>query len=389
MNSIDKIFKDRLIQKYLSKFSKDDIPNYDEKFKIMKRWYNASAEQYLDRTKETQIQGTFMTQVFESVLGYATVTGTDADVYNQKQEYRSVLDTSEADGGLGFFSKSTSSEEIRVVIELKDARKPLDKKQNRSSHLTPVEQAFSYANKNGSKCGWVIVSNFVGTRLYKSNSSLEYEVFDLRKINEESEFLRFYFILCKDHLINETGKSLIDELYQENEEIGVTISNDFYTTYKDVRNDLYVDLKKLNPDSDSVLLFTKAQKIMDRLTFIRFCESCGLLPQNIYKNLVGSVNNSFSLTPYKLWDELKGLFASIDKGNLQKHINRYNGGLFRVDSELDSLIISDEVLKLFLEFYKYDFGSDLNVNILGHIFEQSIADVEQIKNEINGIASIG
>lgn len=389
MNSIDKIFKDRLIQNYLSKFSRDDIPNYNEKFKIMQRWHNASSEQYLDRTKETQIQGTFMTQVFESVLGYTTVTGADADVYNQKQEYRSVLDTSEADGGLGFFSKSTSNDEIRVVIELKDARKPLDKKQNRSSHLTPVEQAFSYANKNGSKCGWVIVSNFVETRLYKSNSSLEYEVFDLRKINNESEFLRFYFILCKNHLINETGKSLIDKLYQENEEIGVSISNDFYMTYKDIRNNLYVDLKKLNLDSDSVMLFTKAQKIMDRFTFIRFCESCGLLPQSIFKNLVDSVNNSFSLDSNKLWNELKGLFVSIDKGNLPRHINKYNGGLFRFDPELDSLIISDEVLKLFLGLYKYDFGSDLNVNILGHIFEQSIADVEQIKNEINGSVPIG
>ena len=37
----------------------------------------------------------------------------------------------------------------------------------------------------------------------------------------------------------------------------------------------------------------------------------------------------------------------------------------------------------------YDFGSDLNVNILGQIFEQSISDVEQIKNEINGVAIEG
>src|SRR5699024_3924565 len=123
MNSTDKIFKESLLKNYLSKFGKKNIPDYDKKYEIMKRWYNASAEKYLDRTKETQIQGTFMTQVFEEVLGYATVTGTDEDVYNQKQEYKSVLDTSEADGGLGFFSKSTGKKEIRAVIELKDARK--------------------------------------------------------------------------------------------------------------------------------------------------------------------------------------------------------------------------------------------------------------------------
>lgn len=103
------------------------------------------------------------------------------------------MDASEADGGLGFFSEQLKVNDVRVVIELKDAKKDLDKKQNRSTHLTPVEQGFSYANKNGSKCGWVIVSNFIETRLYKSNSSLEYEVFDIRKMDSEAEFLRFYF----------------------------------------------------------------------------------------------------------------------------------------------------------------------------------------------------
>ncbi len=389
MNSTDKIFKDRLIQKYLSKFTKGNIPNFDEKFKIMKRWHNASAEKYLDRTKETEIQGTFMVQVFENVLGYSTSTGTDSDIFNQKQEYKSILDTSEADGGLGFFSKITGFEDIRVVIELKDARQPLDKKQNRSSHLTPVEQAFSYAYKNGSKCGWVIVSNFVETRLYKSNSSLEYEVFDLRKMDSEVEFLRFYFLLCKEHLIIDHGKSLIDSLYQENEEMGISISNKFYLSYKTIRNNLYERLKQLNPTKDEIMLFTKTQKIMDRFTFICFCADCGLLPQNIYKNLVDSVHKSFSFAPNKLWTELKGLFISIDKGNPPMKVNKYNGGLFKSDPELDYLVISDDVLESFLELSSYDFGSDLNVNILGQIFEQSIADVEKIKNRISGSESSG
>src|SRR5699024_984504 len=59
------------------------------------------------------------------------------------------------------------------------------------------------------------------------------------------------------------------------------------------------------------------------------------------------------------------------------------------DPELESLIISDDILERFLMLSKYDFGSDLNVNILGQIFEQSIEDVEQIKNEIKGIEYSG
>lgn len=390
MNSTAKIFKDRLIENYLSKFTKENVPDFEGKWKKINLWRKACVEGNLEHTKESAIQGSFMVQIFEYVLGYATQTGTADDIYNQTQESNSVLDASEADGALGFFSKSANSKEVRAVIELKDAKKDLDKKQNRSNHLTPVEQAFTYANKNGAKCGWVIISNFITTRLYKSNSSLEYEIFDIRKMDSEEEFLRFYFFLCRDHLISAEGKSLIDELYQENEEMGVSISNDFYKTYKAIRNNLYARLKELNPDKDAVMLFTKSQKLMDRFTFICFCESCGLLPQNIYKNLVDSVlHNSYSFAPNKLWTELKGLFMSIDKGNPPMKVNKYNGGLFKEDSELDELVISDEVLESFLKLAVYDFGSDLNVNILGQIFEQSISDVEQIKNEISGNAPVG
>ncbi len=384
MGSIAKIYKDKLITNYLSKFTRDSIPDYDKKWQIILRWRKSCIQGDLSQTKETEIQGAFMMQIFDQILGYSSVTSSDTDYYHQKQEFNSALDATEADGGLGFFSVVHKVRDIRVVVELKDATTNLDKKQNRSSHLTPVEQAFFYANKNGGKCGWVIVSNFIETRLYKSNSMLEYEVFDIRNMDNEAEFLRFYFLLCKDHLIDQTGKSKIDYLYQENEEMGIAISNDFYKTYKRIRNNLYVSLKKNNPDIDELLLFTKSQKIMDRFTFICFCEDCGLLPPKIFQRLIDSSKNSFSFSQTKLWDELRGLFRAIDIGSAPMQINRYNGGLFKADPDLDSLVIMDDVLLGFSELSTYDFGSDLNVNILGQIFEQSISDVEQIKREIAG-----
>ena len=324
MNSVAKIFKDNLINRYLEKFTRDDIEDFDKKWNIIRKWRKSCIQGDLEHTKETQIQGAFIIQIFDEILGYSTATSTDNDFFNQKQEFKSALDTTEADGGLGFFSVMHKVNDVRVVIELKDAKKDLDKKQNRSNHLTPVEQGFTYANKNGSKCGWVIVSNFVETRLYKSISSLEYETFDIRKMDDESEFLRFYFLLCKDHLINKDEKSLIDNLYEENEQMGIKISNDFYNNYKTIRNDLYSSLKESNSDVDELLLFTKSQKLMDRFTFVFFCESYGLLPSKIFQKLIDSVHNSFSFSPTKLWDELKGLFLSIDKGNPPMKINRYD-----------------------------------------------------------------
>ena len=152
MHSSSKMFKDKLIESYLRKFTKDDIPDFESKWHRMKMWRKSCMEGNLERTKETAIQGTFMLQVFEYVLGYTTQTSTEDDMYYQTQEYKNVLDASEADGAIGFFSKRSNEKDVRAVIELKDAKKNLDKKQNRSSHLTPVEQAFMYANKNGSNC---------------------------------------------------------------------------------------------------------------------------------------------------------------------------------------------------------------------------------------------
>lgn len=385
MREQTKIFKDELLNAYLKKFDETQISNFDEKWNILKKWKKSCEVGDLQKTKETSVQGLFFSQIFNQVLGYRTLI--DGGIYNQSPEFKSTLDGSEADGALGFFNAAQNLRDVRVAIELKGASISLDKKQHRTSHLTPVEQGMSYANKNGSKCGWVIVSNFIETRLYKSDSSLEYESFDIRKMDDKTEFLKFYFLLCKEHLIEENEKSLIDKLYQENEEIGIEISNQFYKEYKEIRTNLYIHLKETNPEKDELLLFTKSQKIMDRFTFICFCEDCGLLPANLYKQLIESSEHSFSFSQTKIWDELRGLFKSIDKGNPPMKINKYNGGLFKEDPDLDNLIIFDEPLKEFIRLSNYNFSSDLNVNILGQIFEQSISDVEQIKNEINGIQS--
>ncbi|PGB02052.1 Eco57I restriction-modification methylase domain-containing protein [Bacillus toyonensis] len=41
---------------------------------------------------------------------------------------------------------------------------------------------------------------------------------------------------------------------------------------------------------------------------------------------------------------------------------------------------------MFENISEYDFGSDLSVNILGHVFEQSISDIEEFKSELLGKA---
>lgn len=164
------LFKERILAKKLESFSADTIPNLVEKQEEMRKWKESLTSGVLQESKETSLDGKFLISVFEKVLGFETnVEGSSKGEWNLIPESTSQPDSSEADATLGFFSKDL--QDVRVVIELKGTNIPLDEKQYRSNHLTPVEQAFSYSHKNGTRCHWVIVSNFKEIRLYRSNDS--------------------------------------------------------------------------------------------------------------------------------------------------------------------------------------------------------------------------
>ncbi len=122
------------------------------------------------------------------------------------------------------------------------------------------------------------------------------------------------------------------------------------------------------------------------MIFIKFCETGYLFPPNVIKETFELVKKSRSRSESKIWEEFKYLFEDIDKGryDIQPQINAFNGGFFAEDPELNSLIIKDEIWQDLIKLTEYDFESDLNINILGHIFEQSIADIEEIKADLKG-----
>lgn len=183
--------------------------------------------------------------------------------------------------------------------------------------------------------------------------------------------------------INRVGKSKIDEVLDDSALKQENIAKEFYNEYKTYRTELFKHIKGKNPDKDGLLLFEKTQKIMDRFIFVCFCEDCGLLPENTVRKAVQAANGSYAFGD-NIWREMKGLFHAIDKGSPKHNINKFNGGLFSGDPILDSLEIGDDILRKLAKISDYDFDSDLNVNILGHIFEQSISDIEEIKAEIRG-----
>ncbi|TMN21296.1 Eco57I restriction-modification methylase domain-containing protein [Lentibacillus cibarius] len=156
----------------------------------------------------------------------------------------------------------------------------------------------------------------------------------------------------------------------------------FYQDYRHVRKELFKHLRDQNSGLDKLVIFEKTLKILDRFIFVCFCEDADLLPRNVLRNVVQMSKHSFEKRDTKIWNQLKELFLSIDKGNPDMNINRFNGGLFKEDIILDGLVIQDDIFPLFERITNYDYSVELNVNILGHIFEQSINDIEKIKSDI-------
>ncbi|MGE0084897.1 MAG: DNA methyltransferase [Desulfococcaceae bacterium] len=385
MQSHSRIFTDKYLDIKSAHPEAQTVSGIEEKNALIKDWQDGIRSGRILQAKEEQLQSSFLRVFFGDVLGYVHSKG--SSVWNLEEEQKTIADSTKMDGALGFFSLDSNGKtaaDIRVVIELKDARTDLDKPQTRKNdRRTPVQQAFDYASAVGGTCRWVIVSNFVEIRVYFHNDRTRYESFDILSLDRDMK--RFLFLLHKDRLISQKGESFTDTLYRERQEQEKNISRQFYADYRHARLSLFHHIREQNADISESLLLTKTQKLLDRILFVCFCEDFGILPYFTFRGLLKNVKEDrFNRSETKIYERVKALFDAINRGYPEENINKFNGGLFADDEILDNLIIKDVILEDVIALERYDFASDLNVNILGHIFEQSVTDMEELKAEIAG-----
>ena len=368
-------------QKLLIQKAQEEInlSDYSEKRKILNNWINSLEKEILSKSKEEEFQGEFLNDIFSLILG-AVNKSSGNDEWNLQRESKTKIDGQKADGVIGFFDVN-GKDDVRAVIELKGPTISLDQRQKRSGDTrTPVEQAFNYAPKYGKNCQWVIVSNYKEIRLYRSNDMTEYEVFFLENLKDDLEFQKFIYILSFEALVgtaNKKAKALeLSEEYQKNQ---IEIEKKFYNEYRNIRLHIFENMKENNPETDENTLLEKVQKLLDRFLFICFCEDKGLLEKDFFNTILKKGKDFGSI-----FDIFKVFCNWINLGNPKENISHFNGGLFKNDDVLNSLNIDDKVFEELKKISDYDFDSDLNVNILGHIFEQSISDIEELKKSISG-----
>lgn len=215
--------------------------------KLIDGWQKALKDSDLDKTKEKSVQGKFLQTFFEEILGYTDIT-TGQGEWTLIQHPRIENDSLEPDGSLGWFTKE--EKQTRAVIELKDAQTPLDKKQtSRAGKYTPIEQAYLYSTKYDG-CNWIIVSNFKEIRLFNKQKTQEYyEKFDVLALNNDLEFKKFYYLLCKDNFISKDKESVIDVLAKDTTEAEQDITKKFYAEFKQIRLKLFDHLVNNNSEN--------------------------------------------------------------------------------------------------------------------------------------------
>ena len=368
---------------YLSSFFQS-IADREEKIKIIRNWQKAIENGTVHKKKEEQLKGEFLDKFFGLVLGYPYESH-EAE-WNIEKEFKSINDGKKPDAALGFFD-SQGKQDVRCVIEVKGGLINLDKKQNRADFQgSAVDQAFSYVPRMPGQCTWVIVTNMIEIRFYAARDISRYESFLINELLLADNLQRFFFLLSYNQLFLEGGGSRIDGLFMERQAEQKKISAEFYNAYHDLRLALFADLQKSHPKILPKKLFGHTQKLIDRIIFICFVRDRELVSSNLFADVHESVKKSFRKKKESVWTELKHLFAAMNEGleETDRDIPEFNGGLFKEDAELNSLLIKDNQLTEIINFVSgYDFQSQLDVNILGHIFEQSISDIEEFQSTLD------
>lgn len=355
------LFNRKTLQRYVKP---DLIPSGH--LTILEAWAELITSGRIQGLKETALHGQFASKIVEGVLGYrGPASGAAYSLSSEQAILRGSVDLA-----LGRFDGNTR--DIVAPFELKGAdTRDLDAIMP-GRNKSPVQQAWEYAmNARGVK--WVLVSNMIELRLYGfGEGTSAYELFRLDRLTDPEEYARFVLLLSAENILAGRTLDLLKESRREDKDITANL----YLDYKTLRLKLLGAVQNSDKTIPALGAIALAQKIIDRILFIAFAEDTGLLPKN---TLESAFITRDQYNPRPVWENFKGLFRAINEGSVVLNIPRYNGGLFNDDNVINRLSLEDEICEGFKRLGEYDFVSEVSVTVLGHIFEQSIADVERLQ----------
>lgn len=383
---IKPLFRPDVVDRQLKAFH---LPEYVERLKpkLAERAAMLASPQAAE-FKESELLPEFLNFFFYELLGYRGPTE-GAKRYTISQEKHVAVDNKFADAVIGDLRPGASK--YVIALEGKGPKDPLERPYA-GRRLSAVEQGYRYAINL--PCDWILVTSMRQTRLYfKGADQHTCERFDVETLAHDEDVLRrFVFLLGAERVVPAAERCHLYELWEETESAQRKLTREFYDRYAEMRYNAFIQLGRDNPDRPRGEVLHLAQKLLDRVLFCAFCEDRDLLPEETLKR---AYSHHDPYNPKPIWDNFRGLFKAVNLGNAKLKIPPYNGGLFADDPALDTLHVSDEVCGVFRDLGEYNYrpahqpvkktggGALIDVDILGHIFEQSITDLDRLRSALD------
>jgi len=394
---------------------------------------------------ETAIQAAFIQTFFQDIWGYMP-DGRGAEHFTLREQFPvpgagSGGASGTADLALGRFGADGTGVP-QVLCEFKGIGSDLDKPQPRKANTrSPSRQALDYLTH--ARRGYfdsaavlprfALVTDMNQFRLYwydqapdrylafRLSGATLFDAASLLSNTEKDRFDRFLFwrLLQPDMLLSEYGRTRFERLVERQGSVQKKLENDFYQEYREYRLRLYNELKLQNlsgiSDREKLRL---SQKLLDRIVFLMFAEDMGAriaFPPRLLSDYLkqASLDAFYEPEDTNIWERLLRVFDRMNAGGKigEGEIHKFNGGLFSPDPLLDGLrlpnrlfcirgqgrndatIASEKATLLYLAAtYNYasegDARNSIGLYTLGHIFEQSLVDLEVLEAEAENRLSL-
>ena len=389
MSQSNQLFGKKTIEKFCS-----DIKITTKQKKAVKEWLDLLNENKLRDEKKNYLK--FSRIILEDILGYP------------------VKNIDHESGNVEFQFANDSGKNVMCIEAKGTDTKDLFALQHRAKkeHATPIKQTWDYMGNLDLEYG--ICTNYKDFVLItKSRGYSKYFFFDFTKTKNEDKLKEFIGIFSKSRIIDE---GFVEKLYDESIMEEKEFTKEFYKLYHETRLMLVKAFsEKQNVSKESAIHYS--QLFLNRLIFMFFVSDSGDIPNRLFTEQMHKVLNSDLVNEHSklAFDQIINLFRMMNKGSHKPKIFGYNGGLFADEipnevyfkdihnpklfsdiqkySKLKKSVKLDEYSEKIIKKYgsrlsplisnllimdSFDFTTDVNVNILGHIFEQSISDLEEL-----------
>ena len=280
----------------------------------------------------------------------------------------------------------------------------------KAEHYTPIKQLWDYMGSTGANYG--MCSNYRQfVLLTRETGTQAHYAFDFESIrNDPAMLAEFIGVFSRDAIEGGIVESARDEAASEEKEL----TGEYYDLYGRTRLMLIKEFETCGTARAEAV--AAAQVLLNRLIFIFFVADSDMVSEKALfaDDVTGILHGRLRQGSTRVWKYIRDeLFAWFDRGSNDPRIAAFNGGLFgepidtrlsfpdrrsndffgervprperqswKFRPEIEKAVRRhgdlSPIVKNLLALASYDYASQIRVNILGHIFEHSLADLEEL-----------